>query len=1055
VSEFKIYKASAGSGKTFQLTRHYLELLFRDTANYKSILAVTFTNKAAGELKERVIRELVRMSSPGSAGSGHFEYLCEVFNRDGDTIQKRARSILQNILHDYGHFNIGTIDHFFQQVLRAFSREAGIHSSYKLELNSDNFLKGSIGLLMDDLGQDPKLMGWLAKWVDYKISRDESWARIESELKSIGYEFLREQLLENLFDNWLEQYSGENIAALESTIISIEKAFAKKLSDISTETENILREKGMGPGDFKGGSARSVPAYLLAASDDIKFLQRKRPVKALESPEEWYTKSMSEREKSLVVMAMEGGLASLLKEMLVFLEKDEPVYYTAVIIRQNLFSLGITGKLIEYLNRFSDLTNSLLINLTSPILSKIIGNNPSPFIYEKTGTYYDHFMIDEFQDTSNLQWKNFLPLLRNSLAEDNFSMVVGDVKQSIFRWRNSNWRLMAEKAGQDMKRFGVETRMLDSNWRSRDVVIDFNNDFFDKAPARIVERIKEDLGDYDENVSAIPDEIAGLYEEAVQKKGLKRPGGYVELNFQGDTGDESWDLRIPEIVTELQLKHGYRPEDIVFLVRKNAQVKSLVSLLQAYRQEKDPGEGVSFDIVSSESYELQNSAPVRCIIWAARYVMNPGEQYFQARLAQEYISLKRKELSGRDYEKLLLLKDEPGIFRELVPDDLVDRRDIYSCSSASRFVEEMIRIFMLQGDPDNAPYLMALRDEAINGLGGTGSLEDLLEWWDDKGSSKTIPMAEQTGSLRILTIHKAKGLEFKVVIIPYCDWEMGQVNYGHTLWVDTVNTPFNMVPLVPMQYGTLMSRSSYANAYYEEKLQIYLDNLNLLYVAFTRACDRLYAFCPALSKRSSYPVSRLIGDTLGIDPTVGSINKYGNEGTVPSYAGGKEGPLKFRLEAFDPGPFEGITGLRRDFETGPVHRGRVMHGILEDTVYIKDLEKAVMAKAESGEISAEEAPVILEHLFGLLHREDIFPWFSGNYKVHRERSVIVPGVGEYRPDRIMENDDELIILDYKFGEPRKSHEKQVSEYRDVFMQMASGKIRSFLLYPETGLLKEV
>ena len=1055
MSEFKIYKASAGSGKTFQLTRHYLELLLRDTGNYMRILAVTFTNRAAGELKERVIKELVEIASEEYERSAHLDHLCRVLNKDKDILRKRARTILRMILHDYSHFNIGTIDHFFQQVLRAFSREAGIHSSFRLELNADNYLTGAISLLMSDLGQDNKLLGWLMKWVDYKISRDESWARIENDLKSIGFECLREQLLESLFDDWEERYSEENISRLESKINGLTAKFESRMAGISEETARILMENNISAGDFKGGGSRSVPAYMLAASHDIRFLSRKRPVKALDDPGEWYTKSMSHDEKERVSAVVDAGLGDLLGALLEFLDENEPLYHTACLIRQNLYSLGITAKLIQYINRYADLTNSLLINLTSPILSKVIGENPSPFIYEKAGTYYNHFMIDEFQDTSSLQWKNFLPLIKNSLGEGNFSMVVGDVKQSIFRWRNSNWKLMAETAARDLADFGIDTRRLESNWRSRDSIIDFNNNFFEKAPGILVERIKEDIEGYHGKDSLSPAELADIYKGLRQGKGSGKPGGYAEMIFQGDLDEESWNNKIPTLAIDLQVKYGYKPEDIVFLVRKNSQVKLLVKLLQEYKKEIEGNDRYSLDLVSSESYELRNSAAVRCIIWAARYVLDPDDRYVQARLAQEYISFRRKELSVIDYETLIKLVGGADELHELLPGTLINNRDIYSCASAARFIEEIIRILKLQGDLNESPYLMALRDVALEGIGGTGSLEDLIDWWDEQGHKYNIPMLEQAGAMRAMTIHKAKGLEFKVVVLPFCDWEMGQVNRGHTMWAKTGSSPFDMVPMVPLQYGSLLSRSSYDFIYFDEKIQIYLDNLNLLYVSFTRACDRLYAFCPAPPARASYPVSRLIGEVFGHDTNGYAVYDYGDPGTLTASDARKYTARAFKLESYDPEPFEGVSGLRQDLESGAIHRGRVMHEILEDTGLLPDLGKAVSRRVESGEFDRNEASVIFEHLDKLLRRKEILPWFSGDYRVYRERSILVPGAGEIRPDRIMENDDELIILDYKFGEYLNSHRKQVLQYRTVLKKMVSKNVRSFLLYPEQGILEEV
>ncbi len=1055
MSEFKIYKASAGSGKTFQLTRHYLELLLRETDNYKKILAVTFTNKAAGELKSRVVNELVKLSGPNPSSSEHFKYLAGILKRDEDLLKKRAMLILRNILQDYGHFSIGTIDHFFQKVLRSFSKEVGINNGYKLELDAHAFLSGSVEMLMNDLDEDKSLLNWLGKWVDYRIQNDKSWSRIEKDLISIGFEFLKEQLMELMDEEWIKHYSGAAISSFTSLIRKIEKSFEEGLKSISDEALSLLQSYGMEASEFKGGAKTSVPGYLSVASHDPKFLKRKRPEKAVDNPTEWHKQGLKEEVRLRIINAWQGGFNDLLIRYLDFLNKNEAIYNTANLISQNIFSLGLSGKLMDYINKYSDQTNSLLINLTSPILNKVIDNNPSPFIYEKVGSYYKHFMIDEFQDTSKLQWANFLPLITNSLSQDDFSMVVGDVKQSIFRWRNSDWELMEEKAKKDLDRFGTREENLDQNWRSRDSIIDFNNIFFKDAPEKIIDSIKKELKDVKGISKILPAKIKNIYSKAYQKKGSGKPGGYVEINFQEEEEPESWDLKLPLLVEELQIKHHYKPEDITFLVRKNAQAKKIVNILQAYRDENELDPKCSFDIVSSESYELSNSASVRCIIWAVRYIMDPGELYFKSRLAQEFISLKRKQLSEQDYINLMGLKDAPDLINELIPDELISEQLNLSYSSGPILIEEIIRILKLQDNPDELPYLLALRDQLIAGIGSGSTLEDISLWWDDLGHKFNVPMTDQRGAMRVMTIHKAKGLEFKVVIMPWCDWEMGSAQIGYLLWVDTKETKFSQIPMVPLAFGKKLGQSSFSAVFSEEKTQIYLDNLNLVYVAFTRAIDRLYAFCPSKPRSRGYEVSTLLRDVIGSELNESGQYTFGNPDTIPSSKKDPDKTKKISFSTFDPNPYSDVKGLRKSFDSDAIHHGTVMHEILERTETLDDLKGAVENMKSRGELTELEADEYYTRLYTLLQRNDIADWFSGKYKVYMERSVLVPGKGEFRPDRLIETDKELIILDYKFGEPRSSHEKQLKTYRSVLEKMDYSKVRAFLLYPDTGLLHEI
>ncbi len=1030
-----------------------MELLLREPDNYKKILAVTFTNKAAGELKERVVADLVKINGSDPNSSDHFGFLKEKLNMEEGDLQKNASGILRSILQDYSHFSIGTIDHFFQKVLRSFSKEVGINNGYKLELNASTFLAGSVDLLMSDLDQDKALLSWLGKWVDYRIQNDESWARIEKDLISIGFEFLKEQLMEEMKDDWIDNYGEKAITLFSSHIRKIELSFEKELESVAGKANSLLEKYGLDSSDFKGGS-RSVPSYLKVANHDPQFLKRVRPVKAIDNPEEWHKKDLKVDMRNRIVEAWNGGFNDLLKKFIDYTEKNEPLYYSAKLISQNIFSLGLSAKLMSYINKHSDQTNSLLINLTSPILNRIIDQNPSPFIYEKVGSYYDHFMIDEFQDTSKLQWANFLPLINNSLSQDDFSMVVGDVKQSIFRWRNSDWKLMAETARRDLKEFGINEMNLGKNWRSRDSIIDFNNHFFSSAPQKIIEKIKSDLANVSGQSDLNPEAILDIYSNVLQDKGAGKPGGYVEVAFQGEGDTDSWDLKLPRLVEDLQIKHDYKPEDITFLVRKNDQAKAIVKILQKHKEEHGIVDGCSYNIVSSESYELRNSASVRCIIWAIRYVMKPEEAYYKARLAQEYISLKRKQLSDRDYKNIIRIKEFPDVFEELLPSELIEKQELFSYSSGSMLIEEIIRILQLHSEADDLPYLMALRDQVVSGIGSGNSLDDISTWWDDQGYKFNVPMTDQKGAMRVMTIHKAKGLEFRVVIMPWCDWEMGTVKAGQLMWVDTAGTEFSQIPMIPMMYGSQLGKSSFSSVFSMEKTQIYLDNLNLVYVAFTRAIDRLYAFCPAKMKKGSYRVSKLLEDVLS-NEIVSGIFSFGNPDTIPTGTKDARDVKRIDFKPFPPKSFSGISGLRKTFDSSAIHHGKVMHEILERTIVISDLKDAVFSMIDRGELGQAEAKNVYDHLSSLLRRNDIADWFSGDNQVYVEKSILVPGKGEFRPDRIIEKGEELIILDYKFGDPRSSHEQQLKTYRSAIEKMDYSKVSAYLLYPESGLLLEI
>lgn len=1042
--EFSVYKASAGSGKTFQLTRHYLEFLFRDEKNYSAILAVTFTNKAASELKERVLQELIKISEGRVQESAHFEYLSSVLNRDASILVPRARRILVAILKDYSHFSIGTIDEFFQSVLRSFARELGVYSGYTIELSPGPIIHQAIKNLIDKAASQPELFQWMLDGIAEKIEQGAAWRRFEQELLDLGKELLKENISVLIVHHDENLFSTKKIKAFRKKLTQLETDFVTEMKEISDETIRVLEQTGLEASDFKG-RRNSAPSYLIRLKDGNYDPKTKR--NWIDNPEEWLTKTTKDSIRIPADRLINGSLNNLLIRSVGLYDSQFHIVNLALKIRKKLIRLGMTSALSSEIISTSQDKGAFLISFTNPLIASLVNDNPAPFIYERTGRYYSNYMIDEFQDTSSLQWNNFLPLIRESLSNGGNALLVGDAKQSIYRWRTSNWKLIASRAEDDLKPFSARNIDLTRNFRSRKSVIDFNNQFFNGAAEVLINHLKEGIGDRLDLVADDLSAVEELYNKVSQEFGNSKDGGFVQVQFLDEEENGDFPSHFPKIynqIVELQSELGYAANDIVFLVRNKKEATRLIQFFDSEAKKKIE-QPCNMRVVSGESLRLDTSPVIRAIIACLKLLDDPINHSLLGRLALEIIYCKD---DAQNWTGILAIAQKSK-------DEMLK---VIGITNYDRFVEK------LEGLPVNEQIELFIKELSLAEYEGAVSMiysfkehvysafgyesgysrAALIEWWEEDGGSQKVPMDDQIDAMRILTIHKAKGLEFKVVFIPDCSWELDHSpSHKQELWLKTEGTPFSDLPILPILYERDLLHTPFAKEYAQEMVQIFLDNFNLLYVALTRAMDRMHIYVPTPGTRKRFNVGELLMEVTKPDQQTG-IYEFGDAYTSQNLSKAKSDQLILYNEYPQSDDLKFLTS--NAFSSPELKRGRKIHQILERMKTRSDLDLLLEEMIHEGMIQSEESRELKDKVISIISREEIESLFMPGCDFHNEKSFMLPGVGELRADRIVFSADKVSLIEYKTGQSNPAHKSQVKKYIKGLRDMGYQDIEAFILY---------
>ncbi|MBR1576366.1 MAG: UvrD-helicase domain-containing protein [Bacteroidales bacterium] len=1013
----RILKASAGSGKTYNLAREYIRLLLEknDPQAYRHILAVTFTNKATDEMKRRILQELHVLASDPEASPYYDDFVPSIFP-EREALRRRASGQLSAILHDYSAFAVSTIDKFFQQTLRAFSREIGQFASYQVDLDRKGLVEESVDRLLDGLTEEDRaLLDWLTENVKSGLERGIRF-NLEKPLKEMAVSLKSED-----HEGAVRRYGVDEDAAYSRTHLkevreaceAAIRSFVREVETAARAVLDVLDRHRIAPADSNRGFLKALYAYVdldpreEVAAPSASFLEKSA------DPSKWFSKG-----KDALRMELEGDLEQPLAAFCALFGRLYKTYRTAWIIRDQIYGLGIAGELKKTFSELQKEKNVISIDDSNTILKDIIDGSDAPFVYEKLGVRFEDFLLDEFQDTSAVQWENLRPLLRNSEAGGFDNLVVGDVKQSIYRFRGSDWRLLDSGLQREFGPGAASESVLDGNYRTCRTIVGFNNEFFPFA-----------AGQLDAMLGG--GSISRIYRDVSQKVCLKDPAeGSVDVCFRGGAEEEMEEiLRTIRSVQE----RGGLPGDIAILVRGRDEGSEIAARLVS--------EGIP--VVSDDSLLVKSSVTVRRLVSQLSLIAAPA--------------------GSADRSVAGYLARQMGI---RIPDHFHSLMDL--CEALLRDIRK--------ADPEmfgaEIPYVQSFMDFLLDWTGLHGNnLSAFLRDWEE--ADPKIASPDSGSSIRVMTIHKSKGLEFPYVIFPFAEKVPLYKRSSYWCRPEVEGTALDGVAdgVYHMVLSSGSSETLFAEDYRREREMQCIDNINIFYVALTRAKYGLKIIASEPSQKllkalsGGGPVewknmSELLYAYVGqSDYQAGALYDFSAmkrddgpaepvEAGWPSFEAGERGRLKFSRDAAD---FFGPDGLVGPQVSNRL-RGLVLHDILSAVKVPEDLPRAVDRSVAAGGLPASDRARTVQFLSERIASVADRGWFAPDgVQVLNEVPLIGPDGTEHRPDRVLLREDgSIVIIDYKFGQRAAEYAGQVSGYMELYHQLGYAAVEGFLWYVETG-----
>lgn len=1052
----KIISASAGSGKTYSLVLKYICDIIERPDRYRNILAVTFTNKATEEMKSRIVKEIHLLAA--NQPSEYLDNIIKQTHYGEQHIRAMALKARTKILHDYSRFTVLTIDRFFQRILRAFINELSLDLNYNIELDTNMLLERSADSLIESIADNDDIKNWLLDFAEERLADGNRWD-MRRDLRALGSELFKEGA------HTKPNMSKTELSNAIKSLTAHDSAILQRIKALGKEAVEYLKQQDISPSDFKGGKNCFVTNFAKYAAGELKAPTDKM-LKAAQSIEEWYTKNSSEN-----VVAAASVLMPKLNEICTLYTNNISSINTTKLLRENYRSFALLTDLYDKLKDICSEENIMVLDKTKEILSTFVDQSNAPFIYEKVGTRFDHYMIDEFQDTSLREWRNLRPLLLEALSSNPEASVfiVGDIKQSIYRWRGGDWRLLNSGIIEDL---GQENTVIDRpelNYRSLRNIVDFNRMLIDNVVEKDNNYLNNTIGNALAN-----NKISQSTHDSLRNI-MKR--AYVDNNQTANS--KSSDKGIAEVclfdpkhtdspfieAIEDAIARGYRYSDILILVRGSSDGRKVAEALYAYKNRRftannEPG----FNILTSDSLTIDSSDVVQFIIAVFHLASNPAND------------IERGVYNG--YLKL-------PFYRKFSEDDLAFFKRL-SHLSLIESLEVIVERYALHAVKSDIVYLQAMHEQILS-FASThiADIQHYLSWWEERGSKETLSVEMTDDTIEITTIHKAKGLERAVVIIPYCKWSMSpNASLRPIVWAKAAKSSGTAADIgeFPVVYGNAMEGSAFSEEYYNELVMSHIDGLNMLYVAITRAKNELYMFLPKNLNTSSKG-SDNISDTTPLIVDAASklceaTKQYTNDGYVECvrYSYGskidhyipKEKSSEADSIILDDYPTATPEVVirypsSRFSEEGLIpgsdacRNGILLHRMFESAITEEDLHSAIKRMELESLIGQKEIEQLKRDIATAMQDERAKEWFSDIWDdVHTETGIISHQTSR-RPDRVMINGDRTVVVDYKFGNKiDKSYNKQVKEYIKLLDDMKRyTRIEGYVWYIHLGHIDDV
>jgi len=1040
-NNFTVYNSSAGSGKTFTLVKEYLKIGLKtnDAAAYKRILAITFTNKAASEMKERVISALQALSGKKPLEGTPKHLLVELMKPINDgglalseqEIKLRSGAVLSSILHNYNDFGISTIDKFTTKTIRTFALDLKLPLNFGIEINEDEVLKNAIDMLIAEVGKNEKITKLLLDYSKQKADDEKSW-NIETDLIKFAKNLIKdggESHLEKIRD-----LSIDDFEKIKTDLIIEVNTFEKETKELAKKGLDFIQSSGIEPKSFSSGYYHK---YWLALFE-LKFPTPSLSLtNIIEGSKDWYSKATHQSQKDLID-AHKTKLTELFNQSRAFIEKDYGSYVLKTLLLKNIYQIAVINEIEKTILEFKADNNILNLSDFNKQIAKIILSESIPFIYERLGEKYQHYLIDEFQDTSTIQWQNIIPLIENSLANGHYNMIVGDAKQAIYRFRggeveqiiklpyvynHKNNQLLLEREATLVRNHKNED--LNDNYRSKAEVVDFNNKFFNAISNNLSEKFNP------------------IYANLNQGFKPENIGGGVAISFLDPDDDEITFTEIKKII-DTSLNDGYQLSDIAILTRRNDKASEVASFLLEN----------NIQVISSESLLLNNSNEVKFLLSLFNYIAapkNPAHHLY----AINYLINTR--FVGEQNVDFIQHKNQ-----DYLADFLASHQLSLEVSNATTFslyelTEHFIQHFGL--DKEINIFVQFFLDKIHEYASKKdNSIVNFIEWWDSKSSKFSVIIPEGINAVQVMTIHKSKGLEFPVVIFPFASTTGKDKNEDY-LWTEepiAKGLDASIINLNKSLLDTIL-KDDYEN----EKAKSILDTINLLYVVLTRPKDRMYVLSEVdkPNKEGNYknyffeycltqPESK-INDNQYTFGLFSSKVVNSQQSTVNSQQTSNEviqevvyNPWRNKIDISYQAPkFWDVENPETSADYG-----NLIHQLLSEIKQLSDLESTIDRFINRGLFDENNKPNILAELHELIKLPKVESFFTAFDDLKTETTILLPSGESYQPDRVVIKNNTTIIVDYKTGKKEKKHYQQLENYKILLAEMGYTNIESYLLY---------
>ena len=1056
-SHFTVYKASAGSGKTFRLAVQYITMLIKEPESYRHILAVTFTNKATTEMKQRILSQLYGIGHNLSGSKSYYDDVKKAVTVNEQTIRHNALLALDMILQDYGRFRVETIDSFFQTVLRSLARELHIGANLTLELDTELVIDEAVDSFLASVEQGSTDKRNITDFVENNIENDKSWS-IDGTLKKFSKELFREIFMEKGDELRQILSQPDAIADYKSNLISARDTVLPQLQEqIMDLGRHILNTAGASVEQME----RFAKPFTLKIANGSIFDSTvgKTLNNCATNPEKIFTKTTTNKYPHLAMLAQDT-LMPMYAEVERIYNQYLRVKNSYDCALQYVHELSLLLGIRAEIDRQSQEQGRFILADTPQLLSKLSGSDTS-FVYEKTGSFIEHLMIDETQDTSRMQWSNLYLLLLECLANGKDCLVVGDVKQSIYRWRNSDWNILNSEMENQLSIYNPQVIPMESNYRSHQNIIDFNNALFPKAVEMLALNYSSETG---ATYPALEQAYSNIHQTSSKADGQGYVFVQIDPKADKDAGFDDKIFQHIENHLDRLTRAGVKQTDIAILCRYGRQITDIAEWFAANRPE--------YHMISSEAFQLDSSVSVRILINALKWLNDSTDNIALAQMVWERECAITK--SGEPFDSLMAQDLESHL-----PSAFISQKEALHNLPLYELSEKLYTLLQLDLIPGQDQYVMAFYDTLTQWLGrNPGDPAAFLTEWDEKLYKTSIPAADADG-IHLLTIHKSKGLEFHTVIVPYCNWNIVDYQsafHDQRLWTSPQTEPFNTMPLLPVAFSKGLKDSNFSEDYNKETGLQTVDNLNLLYVALTRAESNLIVL-------SSKQKVTSIADTL-IYALSAAFNCQPDENNSYIYENGnilahtektsvisdnpfecKPTPQELTLHSYpinarfrqsgESTRFVHSTDDSDDRQEEYIHTGKLLHSIFAAIRTMDDINPQVDNMLCQGLIeTATKAQEIKKMIPKHIEASGVQSWFDGSYKLFNEASIIYRDGGVLqtrRPDRVMiKPDGTAIIVDFKFGRDREEYLHQVREYMDLLRKMGYPRVEGHIWYVYTN-----